>query len=85
MNVGTIIETSILNYYHSNYKGLIPYPATITKLCILGGVKGTWEEEERCPKISPLTLAGITKPRVDKDKKLKKKTKMKRRMSKPLW
>ena len=85
MNVGTIIETSILNYYHSNYKGLIPYPATITRLCILGGVKGTWEEEERCPKISPLTLAGITKPRVDKDKKLKKKTKMKRRMSKPLW
>ena len=55
MNVGKIIETSILNYYRSNYRGLIPQPATITRLCILGGVKGTWEEEERCPKASPLT------------------------------
>ena len=23
MNVGTTIETSIMNYYHSNYRGLI--------------------------------------------------------------
>ena len=36
MNVGNIIETSILNYYHNNYRGLIPHPTTITRLCILG-------------------------------------------------
>ena len=83
--MGNIIETSILNYYHNNYRGLIPHPAIITKLCILGGVKGTKEEEERCPRTSPLTLTGITRPPVDKGKKLKKKTEMERRMSKPLW
>ena len=68
MNVGKIIETSILNYYHSNYKGLIPYPITITRLCILGGVEGTWEEEERCPRTSPLTLTGMIKPPPSKGK-----------------
>ena len=54
LNVGKIIEKSILDYYSSKYRGLIPHPATITKLCILGGVKGTLEEEERCPRTSPL-------------------------------
>ena len=46
MNVGKIIEKSILNYYCSSYRGLIPYPSTITRLCILGRVEGTWEEKE---------------------------------------
>ena len=41
MNVGKIIETSIPTYYHNNYRGLIPHPATITRLCILGGVERT--------------------------------------------
>ena len=36
MNVGNIIETSILNYYRNNYRRLIPHPTTITRLCILG-------------------------------------------------
>ena len=36
MNVEKIIEKLILNYYCSNYKGLIPHPSTITRLCILG-------------------------------------------------
>ena len=56
MNVGKIIETSILNYYCSNYRDLMSHPTTITKLCILGGVEGNWEEEERCSRTSPLTL-----------------------------
>ena len=47
----------------------MPYPTTITRLCILGGVKGTWEEEERCPKTSPLTLTGITRALSNKGKK----------------
>ena len=62
-------EKSILSYYNNKNRGLMPHPASITRLCILGGVKGTWEEEERCPKASPLTLIGIAKPPTNKDKK----------------
>ena len=69
INVGKIIENSILNYYRSKYRGLMPHPATITRLCKLGGVKGTWEEEERCPKTSPLTLTGLTRAPSNKGKK----------------
>ena len=68
MNVGKIIEKSIVNYYYNKYKDLIPHPSTIIRLCILGGVKGTWEEEERCSKTSPLTLISITKPPSNKGK-----------------
>ena len=60
-SVGKIIENSILSYYRGGYKGLFPHPALISRLCILGGVQGDWEEEENCPKTSPLTLTGITK------------------------
>ena len=41
INVGKLIQNSILSYYRSKYKGLIPHLAAITRLCILGGVKGT--------------------------------------------
>ena len=60
-SVGKIIENSILSYYREGYKGLIPHPTLISRLCILGGVQGDWEEEENCSKTSPLTLTGITK------------------------
>ena len=40
---------------------LIPYTATITRLCVLAGVKGIWVEEETFPKVSPLTLTGVIK------------------------
>ena len=69
MNVGKTIETSILNYYGINYIVLIQYPAAITRLCILGEVEGTWEEKERCPGTSLLTLTGITRPPPIKGKK----------------
>ena len=42
-------------------KGTIPHLATITRLCILAGVQGICEEEETYPKVSPLTLTGVTK------------------------
>ena len=61
INVGKIIENSIMSYYISKYRGLIPHLATITRLCILGGVNGNWEDEETCPKASPLTLTKVTK------------------------
>ena len=46
LNVGIIIENSIMRYHEGNKRGLIPHPATITVLCLKAGVKGVWEEEE---------------------------------------
>ena len=69
LNALAIIENSIMRYPEGNKRGLIPHPATITRLCIRAGVKGTWEEEEQCPKVSPLTLTGVSKgPRNQKKK-----------------
>ena len=61
INVGKIIENSILSYFGSNCRGLIPHPATITSLCLLGGVEEEWGQEETYPRASLLTLAGVTK------------------------
>ena len=69
LNAGAIIENSIMKYHEGNKRGLIPHPATITRLCIRAGVKGSWAEEEKCPKVSPLTLTGVNKgPRNQKKK-----------------
>ena len=60
-----------MGYHLSNKRGLIPHLATITKLCILARVKGIWETEEVCPRVSPLTLTGVTKgPRNRKHKEI---------------
>ena len=68
-NAGVVIENSIMRYHEGNKMGLIPHPATITRLCLRAGVKGTWEEEEEFPKFSPLTLTGVSKgPRNPKKK-----------------
>ena len=56
MNIGILIEESITGYHHSNKRGLIPHPTTITRLCLWVGVEGMWEEEKKCPRVSPLTL-----------------------------
>ena len=61
INVGKIIEKSILGYYESNCRGLIPHPATITRLCIKRGIEEEWGTEETYPRASPLTLTGVTK------------------------
>ena len=58
LNVGAIIENFIMKYHEGNKRGLIPHLATITRLCIRAGVKGSWAEEEECPNASPLTLIG---------------------------
>ena len=60
-SVGKIMENSIMSYYRGGYKWLIPHPALISRLYILGGVQEEWEEEENRPKTSPLTLTEITK------------------------
>ena len=49
MNVGKITEKSIISYYYSNYKALIPHLATITRLCILGMVEGKMERRREVP------------------------------------
>ena len=69
MNIGILIEESIRGYHHSNKRGLIPHLATITRLCFLAGVKGNWEEKERYPRVSPLTLTGVTRGRKGKKQK----------------
>ena len=61
INVGKVIEKSILGYSESKCRGLIPHPATITRLCIKGGVEEEWGTEETYPRASPLTLTGVTK------------------------
>ena len=67
-SVGKIIENSILSYYRGSYRGLVPHPTLITRLCILGGVEGDWEEEDTFLKTSPLTLIGIIKGPKNKSK-----------------
>ena len=69
INIGTIIENSIMRYYEGNKRGMIPHPATITVLCLKAGVKGDWEAEEEVPLTSPLLLTGVSKgPRNQKKK-----------------
>ena len=46
MNVRGLIEGSIRGYHLSNKRGLIPHPATISRLCIFAGVRGSWDKEE---------------------------------------
>ena len=61
INVGTIIENSIMRYHEGNKTGVIPHPATITVLCLKAGVKGNWEAEEKVPLTSSLLLTGVSK------------------------
>ena len=61
LNVGKIMEESILDYAEGKFSRNTPHSSLITLLCIKGGVKFNEVEEERCPKASPLTLAGVFK------------------------
>ena len=67
-SVGKKIENSIWSYFRSNYRGLVPHPTLITRLHILEGVEGDWEEEKTCPRAPPLTLTGINKGPKNKGK-----------------
>ena len=75
INVGKIIEKSILGYSERKCRGMIPYPATITRLCIQGGVEEEWGIEETYPRASPLTLTDITKGPKNRGKGKEKETK----------
>ena len=69
LNVGTLIENSIMRYHEGNKRGVIPHPATITVLCLKAGVKGAWETEEEVPLTSPLLLTGVSKGPQNQKKK----------------
>ena len=64
-----------MSYFRSKYRGLIPHLATITRLFLLGGVNGDRENEETCPKASPLTLTIETKDPKNRGKKKEMETK----------
>ena len=67
--MGKIVEESILDYGRGKFLGNIPHPSLITLLCIKGGVKFNEGEEERCPKVFPLTLAGVLKALVESEER----------------
>ena len=75
INLVKIIENSIMSYSISKCRGLIPHLATITKLCLLGGVIGDWDVEDTCPKVSPLTLTGVMKGPKNRGKDKERETK----------
>ena len=74
INVGKIIEKSILGYSESKCKGMIPHPTTITRLYIRGGVEEEWETKETYPRASPLTLTAITRGPKNRGKGKEKET-----------
>ena len=69
INAEAVIEKAIMRYHEGNKRGLIPHLATITRLCLRAGVKGTWEEEQECPTVSPLILTGVSKGPKNQKKK----------------
>ena len=81
VNLGRIVEESVLEYAMGNFAGNIPHPSLITLLCIKGCVKFNEEKEERWPKTSPLTLTGVLKAPVEceeGERRVKPKKKRKR-------
>ena len=75
INIGTIIENSIMRYHEGNKRGVIPHPATVTVICLKAGVKGNWEAEEEVPLTPPLLQTGVSKgPQNQKKKRVLIKT-----------
>ena len=80
LNVGKIVEQSILDYPENNFSGNVPHPTLITLMCIKRGVTFN-ETEENCPRSSPLTLTGVLKAPVHSEE-VKRTRKRKRETSK---
>ena len=86
VNVGKIIEKSILDYEQGKFSGNIPYS------CVSGGGGGggggglnfNEAEEERCPKASPLTLARVNKALVERNEGERREKTKKRKKAETL-
>ena len=75
INVDKIIKKPILSFFERKCRGMIPHRATITRLCIQGGVEEEWGTEETYPRACPLTLTRITKGPKNREKGNEKETK----------
>ena len=76
LNIGKIMERSIMDYAENNFSGNIPHTALITLLCTKGCVTFS-ETEEKSLKPSPLTLTRVLKTPVEgKEVKRIRKRKM---------
>ena len=60
LNVGKIVERSILDYAENSFSRNIPYPSLITLPCIKGGVTFS-ETKKKCLRSFPLTLTRALK------------------------
>ena len=74
IDVGKMIENSILSYFEGKCRGMIPHPLIITSFYIQGGIKKEWGFEETYPRASSLTLTGITKGPKNRGKGREKQT-----------
>ena len=79
LNMGKIMEESILDYAEGKFLENISHPSLITLLCIKGGVKFIEEEEERCTKASPLTFTGVIQAPVETEGEREEKRQRKER------
>ena len=83
VDLGRIIQDSILEYVKGNFIRNIPHLSLITLLCIKGGVRlNDKEKEERCPKTSPLTLTRGLKALVESEEREGRKKPIRKRMAK---
>ena len=61
LNVGKIMEESILDYAEEKFLGNTPHPSLITLLCIKGGVQFNEQEERKGPRPHPSLFLESTK------------------------
>ena len=80
INVRRIVKESILDYEKGKFSRNIPHSSLITLLSIKGSVKFNEEDEERCPKASPLTLARVLKAPVESEEGERREKTKKRKM-----
>ena len=82
LNVGKMMEESILDYAEGKFSGMIPHHSLITLLCIKGGVQFNEIDEDRFPKASPLTLARVFKAPIESEEgeRMEKPTRKRKRV-----
>ena len=67
LNVGRIVQESILDYERRKFSRNIPHPSLITLLCIKRGVKFNEAKENRSLKASLLTIVVVLKAPIESE------------------